>query len=867
MSKYKFIIEGKGKYLELCSIDKEYKFFYTLETKDISSDTAEKLLEEMYLLVFEIRFGINISRSTGNKKRNADEICRYISERESVMASDGFGEKYNDVPAYKNIAFPHWYTSVKFVSDDIVDTIKTADKILGKYNPDSDTKLINFDINYLEVPKAIKKDGYADMKRSPKFISWFDTDPRTLLANYMLCKDISKYIESIQYGKYIAKDGHVSYQIYTAYKNIKVIQPEKDNWFYFKIKADSFSHLTAERHKNAEFIYPHKICNKHSQMIERGIAHIIDYDVVGFDLVPVYYPDMTGNILCYHAKNKVFVITKERGKEERFFEYVQDMSYDGFKLKKAEKHIYFYKELIVRSNSVFDNWNKKYREFKSKIEIGRDLGHFVKPTENDANDTLFDYLDKFDKIAFDNINDFQAFKGLSLSDELKQILSMTAKEYMTEKPQQWPNFAILGAPGVGKTTLANALKKYFNSLSDIGSKKSSKDIEALSASSLKGKFVGHTKNTVGSLVLDCSNRKDVFFIDEAYEIFDDSFGREAVNILLPLLSGDTAKIDVDISYDKDKSYHIDLNKPFQEGEVRCGGYGVPPIWLAGYSSKMRKMLSANPGLYRRMVILELPTPTAKELFESLINNKSDEFKSFYKEHEKTIKNYFNWGTRPEYVEYFANYAGVEKLHKRVAAADFINNSGHSFSVGCDFSDSEYNNENNDKEKLEAVDIEDIIDDLKAEIRKQYRAVISASSANFLEVSTDIDINLGDVKGCGGAKKYLEIVADMLVNTKKYSDKGITLPKGLLMKGFPGTGKTYIAKATAGEVQKRLEEKNSDQKIGFISVPASLLMTQAQVNERQDNKNSSSRSVSNIEILFGMAEDYDKCIIFIDEIDA
>lgn len=103
----------------------------------------------------------------------------------------------------------------------------------------------------------------------------------------------------------------------------------------------------------------------------------------------------------------------------------------------------------------------------------------------------------------------------------------------------------------------------------------------------------------------------------------------------------------------------------------------------------------------------------------------------------------------------------------------------------------------------------------------------------------------DVIGAGTAKKELKFFVDYLKNPRKFAAQGHKLPKGVLLYGKPGTGKTMLAKALAGE---------SD--VTFIPAAASSFVTQyvgsgpAAVRE-----------------LFRKARRYAPSIIFIDEVDA
>ncbi|MFA6654591.1 MAG: ATP-dependent metallopeptidase FtsH/Yme1/Tma family protein, partial [Bacillota bacterium] len=60
------------------------------------------------------------------------------------------------------------------------------------------------------------------------------------------------------------------------------------------------------------------------------------------------------------------------------------------------------------------------------------------------------------------------------------------------------------------------------------------------------------------------------------------------------------------------------------------------------------------------------------------------------------------------------------------------------------------------------------------------------------------VTFDDVAGCEEAKEELAEIVDFLKHPKKYLELGARIPKGVLLFGAPGTGKTYIARAVAGE---------------------------------------------------------------------
>lgn len=103
----------------------------------------------------------------------------------------------------------------------------------------------------------------------------------------------------------------------------------------------------------------------------------------------------------------------------------------------------------------------------------------------------------------------------------------------------------------------------------------------------------------------------------------------------------------------------------------------------------------------------------------------------------------------------------------------------------------------------------------------------------------------DVAGLDEEKEELEEIVDFLKSPKKYHNLGARIPKGILLVGPPGTGKTYISKATAGEAGVPFFTiSGSDFVEMFVGVGA-----------------------SRVRDLFEQAKKNAPCIIFIDEIDA
>ena len=123
--------------------------------------------------------------------------------------------------------------------------------------------------------------------------------------------------------------------------------------------------------------------------------------------------------------------------------------------------------------------------------------------------------------------------------------------------------------------------------------------------------------------------------------------------------------------------------------------------------------------------------------------------------------------------------------------------------------------------------------------------IGKSKAKLFDQNTDIKINFKDVAGLEGAKEEVQEIVDFLKNPKKYTVLGGKIPKGALLIGQPGTGKTLLAKAVAGEA-----------KVPFFSLSGSDFVEMFV-----------GVGASRVRDLFKKAKDKAPSIIFIDEIDA
>ncbi len=123
--------------------------------------------------------------------------------------------------------------------------------------------------------------------------------------------------------------------------------------------------------------------------------------------------------------------------------------------------------------------------------------------------------------------------------------------------------------------------------------------------------------------------------------------------------------------------------------------------------------------------------------------------------------------------------------------------------------------------------------------------IGKSKAKLFDQNTDVKTTFKDVAGLEGAKEEIQEIVDFLKNPTKYTVLGGKIPKGALLVGSPGTGKTLLAKAVAGEA-----------KVPFFSLSGSDFVEMFV-----------GVGASRVRDLFKQAKDKSPAIIFIDEIDA
>jgi len=122
----------------------------------------------------------------------------------------------------------------------------------------------------------------------------------------------------------------------------------------------------------------------------------------------------------------------------------------------------------------------------------------------------------------------------------------------------------------------------------------------------------------------------------------------------------------------------------------------------------------------------------------------------------------------------------------------------------------------------------------------------SSKARMIDPNdTNQKVTFKDVAGAKEAKQELEEIIDFLRNPKKFLDIGAEIPKGVMMMGAPGTGKTLLARAVAGEAGVPFFTISGSEFVEmFVGVGA-----------------------SRVRDLFSMAKKAAPSIIFVDEIDA
>lgn len=118
------------------------------------------------------------------------------------------------------------------------------------------------------------------------------------------------------------------------------------------------------------------------------------------------------------------------------------------------------------------------------------------------------------------------------------------------------------------------------------------------------------------------------------------------------------------------------------------------------------------------------------------------------------------------------------------------------------------------------------------------------SPNTFRAVSKTGVSFSDIVGMDSLKKDMMQIADILKNPKAYREKGIRLPKGILLEGEPGNGKTLFARALAGEAKVNfIPAKATDFESMFMAI-----------------------GPAKVKLLFAKARRKAPCIVFIDEFD-
>lgn len=415
----------------------------------------------------------------------------------------------------------------------------------------------------------------------------------------------------------------------------------------------------------------------------------------------------------------------------------------------------------------------------------------------------------------DEIAELLYDEGMIRDENVISAVIKLKKEY--DRTGHIPNIALIGQAGIGKTNLAKKLGKIFD-----------KEVLLLTPSVLKGSSSEQTKYKTAQKLAEAEKNNKILYLDEAYQLNND-LGGEALTLLLSLMTGEQTKIGVG------------LDKDSEIIEIDCG----VPIWISGYESEIRSIINQNRNLYRRLEQVVIKTPAASVLLR-LFNDGLEKLakgvdttsrkaamliKHFEDNGNESVEKYFVWCTQPQVSKYFANYSGVNRFLKNC-----IDQTDFNIDLGSQ--------------------IEELIFFSKRDIKRQMSAVGTgdkterSDSGDAVNVITDIDACFSDVVGCEEQKEYLKSIIEMLINKSVYNDLKITVPKGALLEGPHGVGKTLIARAMAGELQQRFRESAFDKRFGFISFSVSEL----------------EKKPGYIAAVFDAAEKYDACVLFIDDAD-
>ncbi len=442
-------------------------------------------------------------------------------------------------------------------------------------------------------------------------------------------------------------------------------------------------------------------------------------------------------------------------------------------------------------------------------------------------------------------------EDISMADHLKLLFFDEGTDY---KLPPLPNLAIIGEAGTGKTTLARKLVEDC-----LGG-----TLESVVGGDLKPVYIGWAKASLASRINRIQKKhKDrkgpaVVFIDEAYNLFEeDKESRrttgDVVELLLALTSAKEDPDDPGYKYtirldelsDKDmrnlglverdtaENYDDDDEEETHEKIIRAVKVRTDTyIWLGGYKDRLLSSFQTNEGLNRRFERITIPSPKLPELhryFNRLLN---EEDKTLITAIRGDVEDFLHWAKSPSISAIFGNYSGVEKL------ARYCHNRMKNVAA--------------DEKQQAAVKA---INELKAEILENYRYQLMSEIGKLpFEAALDLHETLDDYAGAEQVKGKIRNIVEMMLDESRFRRFGVTLPKGALLAGPPGTGKTYLARCMAGEMLHELQERKSSKDVAFYAVSAGEILGQKD-------------PLKALSALFATANEFDYVIIFFDEIDS